>query len=96
MSARQPRRSRRRLAPAAALPRPAIPFQDDAEAGFEAVAPSAAAPPTAASRTSTAHRGHPRDHHVTNDYGYIRKDLLTVAAVGLVALAFIVGMSFVV
>ncbi len=59
-------------------------------------APTAIAPATAASRTSGARHGHPRDHHVTNDYSYVRKDLFTVAAIGVVVVAFIVGMSFVV
>jgi hypothetical protein len=94
MTARQPRRSRRRLAPAAALPRPA----NNVTAELEGVvnAPTTAAPTTAASRGSTARRGQPRDHHVTNDYSYVRKDLVTVAAVGVVVVGFIVGMSYVV
>ena len=61
-----------------------------------ASASSAVAPATSASRSSAARRGHPRDHHVTNDYSYVTKDLLTVAAIGILVLGFIVGMSFVV
>ena len=45
----------------------------------------------AATRRTTAHR----QHHVTTDYGYIHKDLLTVAGVGVVVIGFIVGMSFI-
>jgi hypothetical protein len=36
-----------------------------------------------------------RAHHVTEDYSYVRSDLLLVAAVSVVSLAFVVGMSFV-
>ena len=43
-------------------------------------------------RTFAAHNA---QHHVSNSYGYVRTDLLTVAAVGAVVIAFIVGMSFV-
>ncbi len=37
-----------------------------------------------------------RTHHVTTDYSYIHKDLIAAAAVGVVVIAFIVGMSFLV
>ncbi len=36
-----------------------------------------------------------REHHVTTDYSYVRKDLLLVLAVTIICSAFIVGMSFV-
>ncbi len=36
-----------------------------------------------------------REHHVTTDYGYVKKDLLLVAFVTTIATGFIVGMSFV-
>jgi len=39
---------------------------------------------------------HHREHHVTKDYSYVHKDLIAVAVVSTVALAFIVGMSFLV
>ncbi len=73
----QPRRTRRRAAPAASLPRPSASQE------------SLRATSTAARRTL----GH-REHHVTTDYRYVISDLATVAVVGAVAVAFIVGMSF--
>jgi hypothetical protein len=36
-----------------------------------------------------------REHHVTNDYSYVHRDLLTVLGVGGIVVAFIVAMSFV-
>ena len=53
---------------------------------------STPAPERAASRRTLGVRA----HHVSNDYGYVRKDLMTVAAVGAVVVAFIVAMSFLV
>ena len=103
MTARSPRRTRRQAVPAAALPRPlagseppdlivrtadATPRPEGApriDAGLQAVAGHA-------SRRSLGGRA----HHVTADYSYVHRDLLTVAAIGAVVLAFIVGMSFVV
>ena len=75
-----PRRTRRRNVPAASLPRPAV-------AGLEDT-PEA----RSAARVQLGHR----QHHVLTDYSYVHKDLLTVAVVGIVVIAFIVGMSFVV
>ncbi|MBI5947582.1 MAG: hypothetical protein HY875_05560 [Chloroflexi bacterium] len=77
MTARQPRRTRRRAAPPTALPRPSASLDS----------------PAAASRVSRRSLGH-REHHVTTDYRYVINDLMTVAVVGGVAVAFIVGMSF--
>ncbi|MBE7517951.1 MAG: hypothetical protein HS107_01750 [Thermoflexaceae bacterium] len=37
---------------------------------------------------------HHREHHVTTDYSYVRRDLLAVTLTSVVALAFVVGMSF--
>ncbi len=56
--------------------------------------PSASQEPLGGS-SSPARRtlGH-REHHVTTDYRYVISDLATVALVGGVAVAFIVGMSF--
>jgi hypothetical protein len=51
------------------------------------------------SATSTVRRPavlHHRQHHVTKDYTYVRRDLLTILGVGAVVIAFIVAMSFVV
>ncbi len=83
MTARQPRRSRRRIAaPAAALPRPMT--GADGEAPVAARAPRRGAP------------AHHREHHVTKDYSHVKKDLLTILVVGAASIGFIVGMSFVV
>lgn len=92
MTARQPRRARRRAIPASALPRPvagAAAEPDEAAAAGEAV--TTAAP--AGRRSARRHIQHGREHHVTNDYSYVHKDLLTMVGVGAVVLAFIVVMS---
>jgi len=80
MTARQPRRTRRRNAPPAALPRPSA-------------APETGVDSQVASRTARRASGH-REHHVTQDYSYVHKDLVTVAFVGAVVIAFIIAMSF--
>ena len=50
-----------------------------------------------ASETAALPAGrHHREHHVTRDYSYVHRDLLTVLGVGVVVLGFIVGMSYVV
>ncbi len=79
MTARQPRRTRRRAAPGPSLPRPGA--LSPAEGGGGSTG-----------RTISRHR----EHHVTTDYGYVRRDLLMIGAVGLTVLAFIIGMSFLV
>jgi hypothetical protein len=84
MTARQPRRTRRRIAPATALPRP---VSGDAEANESAESRSA--------RRNAAMLHH-RAHHVTKDYSHVHRDLITVTVVGLAVIGFIVGMSFVV
>jgi hypothetical protein len=86
MTARQPRRTRRRTTPASTLPRP-LPVSGSTDTAETATAPAT---------RPTARRGpaQPRAHHVENDYRYVRTDLLTVAAVGAVVIAFVVGMSF--
>lgn len=84
MTARQPRRTRRRIAPAAALPRPVT---SDSEAGES-------------DHSRTVRRNaamlHHRAHHVTKDYSHVHKDLITVCVVGAAVIAFILGMSFLV
>jgi hypothetical protein len=80
MTARQPRRTRRRNPPAATLPRPGV-------------APEANGAAPAAAHTARRAVGH-REHHVTQDYSYVHKDLITVAFVGVVVIAFIIAMSF--
>jgi hypothetical protein len=37
-----------------------------------------------------------REHHVTADYGYVRKDLVALSVVTALTLAFVVAMSFLV
>ncbi|MEX2080839.1 MAG: hypothetical protein WEC33_04420 [Dehalococcoidia bacterium] len=76
MTARQPRRPRRRV-PAASLPRPGQ---------AASMRPTAAAPQGSATR---------REHHIEQDYGYVFRDLILVAAVSAVALAFILVMAFI-
>ena len=79
MTARQPRRTRRRNVPGATLPR--VNIADEAAASAE---------------TGTRVGQGRREHHVMTDYGYVHRDLLTVAAVGAVVIAFIVAMSYVI
>lgn len=87
MTAQKPRRTRRRSVPASALPRPST-VEAEAAAAAEADedAPSGRQPVT------LRHR----QHHVTKDYSYIHRDLLTIVGVGVIVIAFIVAMSFVV
>ncbi|HJP41221.1 MAG TPA: hypothetical protein QGF35_05895 [Dehalococcoidia bacterium] len=80
MSRRQPRRSRRRVAPAPSLPRPT---------GSETGVSSA---PERNTETETEARG--RAHHVTTDYRYVRTDLIGIVAVGAVAFGFVIAMAF--
>jgi hypothetical protein len=80
MTARQPRRTRRRTPPAQSLPRPV------GGGDLNGASPDSA-------RTARRATGH-REHHVTQDYSYIHKDLITVAAVGAIVLAFVVALSF--
>jgi len=86
MTAQKPRRTRRRAVPAAALPRPST-VERDARASdeFDDDDSSARRAPAAL---------HHRQHHVTKDYAYVHRDLLTILGVGAVVLAFIVTMSF--
>ncbi|MGH2633700.1 MAG: hypothetical protein ACRDG3_09850 [Tepidiformaceae bacterium] len=92
MTARQPRRTRRRLAPANSLPRPvAASGTGTAEVDEERAAPRAAAEHPLVRRYEVHHR----EHHVTKDYSYVHRDLLTVVAFGAVVVAFIIAMSFV-
>lgn len=88
MPARQARRPRRVVAPSS-LPRPTA--NEDFDSGPVVHTPAAAAP---AQRAAPRRQLGVRAHHVTEDYGYVRKDLLLVAAVSAVSLGFVVGMSF--
>ncbi len=68
MTARQPRRSRRRVAaPAATLPRPVTGMdpEEQAERAHQL-------------RKTPAHH---REHHVTRDYGHVKRDLVTILVV---------------
>lgn len=78
MATRRPQRTRRRTAPAASLPRPLA--GDSAEA-------------TVNTTRSPLRPSRHRAHHVTTDYRYVRKDLVTIAVVGGVCTAFIFGMA---
>ena len=82
MTARQPRRTRRRNVPATSLPRPS--GGDENEELRRST--------STVTRSAVSHR----EHHVMKDYSYIRRDLFTVAGVGILVIAFIVGMSFVI
>ncbi len=90
MTARQPRRARRRLSPATTLPRPAaMPVAQGAE--DEQAQPAGAVTSARVTRRQFQHR----EHHVTTDYSHVHRDLLTVVVVGILVLSFIFGMSFV-
>lgn len=78
MTARPPRR-RRRQVPAVSLPRPTgVGSEPESARGV---------------RTTRSVGGH-REHHVTTDYSYVHRDLITVAVVGVLVIGFIVGMSY--
>ncbi|MDZ7728539.1 MAG: hypothetical protein U5Q44_10315 [Dehalococcoidia bacterium] len=80
MTARQPRRTRRRNVPGDSLPgiRSTGRSRERAEGG------------------AAAHERTLAEHHVTNDYRYVRKELAMIAGVTAVTVAFILGMSFIV
>ena len=78
MATRRPQRTRRRTAPATSLPRPT------------ATEPTGA--PVNVGRGAVRASRH-RAHHVTTDYHYVRKDLLSIVVLGGVCAGFIVGMA---
>jgi len=78
MTARQPRRARRRSAPGSTLPRPAV----DAETV-----------PERRGRAARAAAGH-REHHVATDYSYVRRDLMAVAVFSGIVTAFVLVVAF--
>jgi hypothetical protein len=86
MAARSPRTRRR--AAGSTLPRPPLPT----ETPFDAPV----APVTQIERTATPRAPRMREHHVTNDFSYVKGDLITVGVVSAIVLAFIIVMSFVV
>jgi hypothetical protein len=79
MTARQPRRTRRRAAPANSLPRP-IPGTETSTS-LDRGRAARAAP-------------HHREHHVKTDYSYVRKDIVAITAIASVVMAFVVATSF--
>jgi hypothetical protein len=54
----------------------------------------AAPPSTSGSHRQERHTTRPREHHVTEDFSYVKRDLWLIAGVGTVCLAFIVALSF--
>ena len=81
MTARQPRPRRRRVnTPATSLPRPV--------AGTGEEGQSAARPMNRAAAVT----GHHREHHVTRDYGHVKKDLATIGVVAAITTGFIFAM----
>lgn len=87
MTARQPRRTRRRAAPATTLPRPSASPADETDAAEATEVQSSA-------RRSGRRQFRHREHHVVKDYSYVHKDLLLVLGIGVVCIGFIIGMSF--
>jgi hypothetical protein len=82
MTARQPRRTRRRDLPAESLPR--LRPEEERERRRLLRATSVA-----------GERRHINEHHVVTDYRYVKPELLAITAVTAVTMAFVVGMSFV-
>jgi hypothetical protein len=78
MTARQPRRARRRNVPSESLPR-----LRPGDGTRESSAP-----------TSTT-RANQRVHHVTDDYSYVRSDMVLVGIFSAVTLGFIIVMNFI-
>jgi len=87
MPARQTRRPRRRTIPASSLPRP------DAETGAAVAAEDPAETIPANEPRARRHHASPT-HHVAQDYAYVHTDLIGVAVVGGIAVAFVVAASF--
>jgi hypothetical protein len=94
MPSRQARPSRRRAVAPSQLPRPAAstaPLPKDVSAPAPA---RQSAVPTSQRQAPARRPLGVRAHHVTEDYRYVRSDLVLVAAVSAVTLAFVIGMSF--
>lgn len=82
MTARQPRpRRRRATTPAASLPRPVAATGEEGQ--------SANARPM---NRAVGALGHHREHHVTRDYGHIKRDLATIGVVAAITTGFILAM----
>lgn len=82
MTARQPRRTRRRDAPAESLPR----LHPEEAREHRRLLRRA---------SSGGERRLATEHHVLTDYHHVRKDLVTIAAVTAITTAFVVVMSFI-
>lgn len=80
MTARQPRRTRRRNVPGDSLPGVRSSGRKPAQAGE-----AASGSPRALA-----------EHHVTSDYRYVRKELGMIAVVGVATMGFILAMAFIV
>ncbi len=80
MSSRRPRRQRRRRDRASTLPRPGA---------TPTPQPAGATPARISAQT-------PPEHHVATDYRYVRRDLVVVAGVSVITLAFVLAMAFIV
>jgi uncharacterized membrane protein len=88
MAARQTRRRTRRVAPSSPLPRPVA-----GEPHEEAVL-AARPEPERVAPTSRRTLG-VRAHHVIDDLSYVRTDLITIAIMSAISVAFVVAMAFV-
>lgn len=88
MAAPKTRRTRRRVVQSSPLPRPAA-----GEPLAEAVPASSPEPDRVApaSRRSLGVRA----HHVSEDLSYVRTDLITIAIMSTISVAFVVAMAFV-
>jgi len=82
MTARQPRRTRRREVPAESLPR----LRPEEAREHRRLLRNA---------SSSGERRLATEHHVLADYAYVRKDLVAIAAVSAVTTAFVVVMALV-
>ena len=82
MTARRPGRSRRRKAPAPSLPRPS-----GSEVGIT---------PDSRPSDESGAENRIQVHHVTADYGYVKSDLVTIAAVSVVSFGFIFAIALLV
>ncbi len=82
MTARQSRRSQRRKAPADSLPRIG---KGTSARGVKAT--------TQAAETAYSSQ---REHRVSTDYRYVRREMAIIGAVGVATFGFIVVMSFIV
>lgn len=81
MTARRPRRRRRRDLAASTLPRP-VPGE------------AMVRPAVEVSRDEPRGRAR-REHHATTDFRYVRSDLIGIAVVGSITLGFVIAMAII-